>query len=45
MSTENKRNFTEEDARKIRDAQIGLQAGFSGGASQSGQNLGMSRHM
>merc|ERR1712027_5756 len=36
MSTENKRNFTEEQIKKGRDGQIGLQAGSNKGASQAG---------
>merc|ERR1739838_535823 len=43
MATENKRNFTEEENRQGRDAQIGLQAGFNEGASQAGQNIGKKR--
>ncbi|TRY63017.1 hypothetical protein TCAL_04283 [Tigriopus californicus] len=45
MSAENKRNFTEEDVRRLRDADIGLQAGSNKGATQTGQNMGQSRHM
>lgn len=45
MATENKRNFTEEEIRRLRDADIGLQAGSNKGASQSGQILGNTRHM
>ncbi|CAB4055086.1 TAGLN [Lepeophtheirus salmonis] len=45
MSTENKRNFSEEDARRMRDGQIGLQSGFNKGATQSGQSFGTTRHM
>merc|ERR1711935_179391 len=43
MATENKRNFTEEENRQGRDAQIGLQAGYNEGASQAGQNMGKKR--
>lgn len=43
MSTENKRNFTDEQIRQGRDAQIGLQAGQNKGASQAGQNMGKQR--
>ena len=45
MAQENKRNFSEEETRRLRDAQISLQAGQNKGASQTGQNLGQSRHM
>ncbi|QQP55657.1 Myophilin, partial [Caligus rogercresseyi] len=45
MSTENKRNFSEEDARRLRDAQVGLQAGTNKGATQTGQSFGNTRHM
>ena len=45
MAQENKRNFSGEEIRRLRDAQIGLQAGQNKGASQTGQNLGQSRHM
>jgi len=46
MATENKRNFTEEDIRKGRDGQIGLQAGQNQGATQSGHGgMGNTRHM
>ncbi|CAD5113428.1 DgyrCDS2598 [Dimorphilus gyrociliatus] len=43
MSSENKRNFSEEQIRQGRDAQIGLQAGQNKGASQAGQNMGKQR--
>lgn len=46
MATKNERNFTEEDVRKGRDAQVGLQAGQNKGATQAGQGgMGNSRHM
>jgi hypothetical protein len=46
MAEENARNFTEEEIRKLRDADIGLQAGYAGGASQSGLgSFGNTRHM
>ena len=45
MATENKRNFSEEEVRRMRDSDIGLQAGQNKGASQAGQNLGQTRHM
>ncbi len=46
MSTENKRNFSEEEVRRMRDAQVGLQAGQNKGASQSGHGgMGNTRHM
>ena len=45
MAAENKRNFTEEEIRRMRDADIGLQAGQNKGATQAGQNLGQTRHM
>jgi len=41
-STENKRDFTEEQLR-AGDAIIGLQAGSNQGASQAGQNFGKTR--
>ena len=34
MATENKRNFTEEDIRKGRDGQIGLQVSFYNSSNQ-----------
>lgn len=43
MSDENKREFTEEQIRQGRDAQIGLQAGSNKGASQAGLNMGKQR--
>ncbi|CAH1798478.1 unnamed protein product [Owenia fusiformis] len=43
MSDENKRNFSEEQIRQGRDAQIGLQAGSNKGASQAGINMGKQR--
>jgi len=45
MAEENRRNFSEEEIRRMRDAEVGLQAGQNKGASQTGQNLGNSRHM
>ncbi len=47
MASENKRNFSEEEIRRMRDGQIGLQAGQNKGASQAGGHGGMgnSRHM
>ena len=36
MATENQRNFSEEQTRRMRDAQIGLQAGQASMASQVG---------
>lgn len=46
MAQENKRNFSEEEIRRMRDSQIGLQAGTNVGASQSGHGgMGNTRHM
>jgi len=46
MATENKRNFSEEEIRRLRDAQIGLQSGQNQGASQAGHGgMGNTRHM
>lgn len=45
MATENRRDFSEEDIRRMRDMEVGLQAGQNKGASQSGMNIGQSRHM
>eukprot|EP00095_Tigriopus_kingsejongensis_P000563 maker-scaffold776_size99073-snap-gene-0.21 protein:Tk00563 transcript:maker-scaffold776_size99073-snap-gene-0.21-mRNA-1 annotation:"Myophilin" len=46
MSDGNKRNFSEEQIRKGRDGQIGLQAGSNKGASQAGLGgMGNNRHM
>ena len=46
MATENQRNFSEEQTRRMRDAQIGLQAGQAGMASQAGHGgMGNTRHM
>jgi len=46
MADENKREFTEEQARQLRDGQVGLQAGFNKGASQAGVgSFGNTRHM
>jgi len=43
MSTENKREFTEEQGRANRDGCIGLQAGSNKGATQAGINIGKPR--
>jgi hypothetical protein len=46
MSDSNKRNFSEEQIKKGRDGQIGLQAGSNKGASQAGLGgMGNNRHM
>ena len=46
MATENKRDFSEEEIRRMRDGQIGLQAGQNLGATQAGQGgMGNTRHM
>merc|ERR1711956_180461 len=46
MATENKRNFSDEQIRAGRDAQVGLQSGSNKGASQSGHGgMGNTRHM
>ncbi|KAI3380534.1 hypothetical protein SNEBB_010545 [Seison nebaliae] len=45
MSEGEKRDWNEEELRAIRDGCIGLQAGTNTGASQAGQNFGLSRHM
>ncbi|CAG0908983.1 unnamed protein product, partial [Cyprideis torosa] len=46
MADENKREFSEEEIRKMRDADIGLQAGYNKGASQAGLGgMGNLRHM
>ena len=46
MATENQRNFNEEQTRKMRDGQIGLQAGQASMASQAGHGgMGNTRHM
>ena len=46
MADENMRNFTEEDVKKLRETQVGLQAGYNKGASQSGHGgFGNTRHM
>jgi len=46
MATKNERNFTEEEIRKGRDAQVGLQAGQNKGATQAGHGgMGNTRHM
>ena len=45
MATENRRNFTEEEIRRLRDADIGLQAGSNKGATASGVSMGNTRHM
>ncbi|KAK2181590.1 hypothetical protein NP493_391g02013 [Ridgeia piscesae] len=43
MAEENKRNFSEEQIRQGRDAQISLQYGSNQGASQAGLNMGKQR--
>lgn len=43
MSTENKREFSEEQQRALRDGQIGLQMGSNKGATQAGLNMGKPR--
>jgi len=43
MSTENKREFTEEQGRANRQGIIGLQAGQNKGATQAGINMGKGR--
>merc|ERR1719436_2129499 len=46
MASENKRNFSEEEIRRMRDADIGLLTGGQNkGATQAGQNMGQTRHM
>ncbi len=45
IATENKRNFSEEEVRRMRDADVGLQAGSNKGATQAGQIMGNTRHM
>ena len=46
MATENKREFSQEEIRQMRDGQIGLQAGQNQGATQAGHGgMGNSRHM
>ena len=46
MADENKREFSEEQTRALREGQIGLQAGFNKGATQSGiGSFGNTRHM
>jgi len=46
MATENKRNFSEDEIRQMRDREIGLQAGQNKGATQAGHGgMGNSRHM
>mgnify|MGYP001551751841 CR=1 FL=1 len=42
MSTENKREFTEEQLRAS-EGQVSLQYGSNKGASQAGQNIGKQR--
>jgi hypothetical protein len=44
LAEENKREFTDEQIA-AGNAVLGLQAGYNGGASQSGQSFGGSRHM
>lgn len=43
MSEENIRGFSEEENRKMRDAQISLQSGSNKGASQAGVSMGKQR--
>jgi len=46
MAEKNQRNFTDEQIRQGRDAQIGLQAGSNKGHSQAGHGgMGNTRHM
>merc|ERR1711983_487567 len=46
MATQNKRNFSEEEIKRGRDGQVGLQAGSNKGASQAGHGgMGNTRHM
>jgi len=45
MSDENKREFSEESQRALRDGQVGLQYGSNKGATQSGVTMGGQRHM
>ncbi|KAF6017850.1 TAGLN3 [Bugula neritina] len=45
MATKNEREFTEEQIRAGRDSHIGLQAGYNKGATQSGINMGNTRHI
>ena len=46
MAEENKRNFSEEEIRRMRDADVNLLTGGQNkGATQSGQNMGQTRHM
>ena len=46
MADENKREFTEEQLREMRDGHIGLQAGYNKGATQAGVgSFGNTRHM
>ncbi|CAG0906027.1 unnamed protein product [Darwinula stevensoni] len=46
MADENVRNFSEEDVKRLRETQVGLQAGFNKGATQSGHGgFGNTRHM
>jgi len=46
MADKNERNFSEEDNRRMRDAQIGLQAGQNKGHTQAGLGgMGNTRHM
>ena len=43
MSEENHRNFTAEQNRQGRDANVSLQYGSNKGASQAGLNMGKQR--
>ena len=43
MADSNKRNFSEEQIRQGRDAQISLQSGSNKGASQAGISMGKQR--
>jgi hypothetical protein len=43
MADENKREWSEEQQRQLRDGQISLQAGSNQGASQAGINMGKRR--
>jgi hypothetical protein len=45
MATKNEREFTDEQIRAGRDSHIGLQAGYNKGATQSGLNIGNTRHI
>ncbi|CAL4121691.1 unnamed protein product [Meganyctiphanes norvegica] len=46
MSTEDKKEWDEDQQRQLRDGQIGLQAGYNKGATQAGQgSMNQTRHM